>query len=123
MKLLATGNVNLIPSDYAVRKFGNLTSGNLHNYITEVSGNIIDYINSVKPRYYTVLDIEYGIDGDTYSWDNNILTITHNLNTQIPTLTCLVRKTSEDNYEQALIPHAFIPGNLNQIKFDCERIY
>jgi hypothetical protein len=112
----------------------NIVSGDLNNLIHQkynelntfvgiVSANIIDYVNKVKPKYYTALDIVSGVNGDTYSWEENILTITHNLETQIPTITCLVRKSETDFYEQAIIPHVFIPGNLNQIKFDCERIY
>lgn len=145
---LITGELNLIPSDYAVFNFGTFISGNLTENINIVSGelnnlknlinqkydeltrfigivsaNIIDYVNKVKPRYYTALDIVSGVNGDTYSWAENILTVTHNLETQIPTITCLVRKSESDFYEQAIIPHVFIPGNLNQIKFDCERIY
>jgi hypothetical protein len=131
---LITGDLNLIPSDYAVFNFGTALSANLYNYINQkydelttfvgiVSANIIDYVNKVKPKYYTALDIVSGVNSDTYSWEENILTITHNLETQIPTITCLVRKSETDFYEQVIIPHVFIPENLNQIKFNCERIY
>ena len=75
-------------------------------------------------KSFIVIDIEYGINGKNYLWENNILTIQHNLNTQIPTVYSYVRLNEENNnqYELAIIPHSFIKDNYNQIQFDCERI-
>jgi hypothetical protein len=116
------GNFDTVPTDYAVYQFGNLISGNIITYVNERFDELKKYIDSVKPRYYTEIDIEYGKSGETYTWEDNILIVNHNLNTQLPTIMCCVRKTIDDMFEQAFIPHIFIPNNLNTIKFDCERI-
>lgn len=75
-------------------------------------------------KSFILIDIEYGKNGEKYNWSNNILTIQHDLNIQIPTVYCYVRLNEENSnqYELALIPHSFTKDNYNQIQFDCERI-
>jgi hypothetical protein len=54
------GNFDTVPTDYAVYQFGNLISGNIITYVNERFDELKKYIDSVKPRYYTEIDIEYG---------------------------------------------------------------
>lgn len=74
---------------------------------------------------YERTDIEYGINGEDYTWDDNILTCNHNLGVQTPLVMVYVTPktgTAEEtqNLEQAIIPHSYIRGDLNNIKFDFD---
>jgi hypothetical protein len=75
-----------------------------------------------KIKNVIIKDIIYGVSGEQYSWNENILTVEHNLNTEIPTIYSLTRANETDNLELAFIPFNIIPNNLNMIKLDCKRI-
>jgi hypothetical protein len=69
------------------------------------------------------LQIEYGKNGSSWSWNDNILTVSHSLNCQFPLVyvyvqlkTGTVDETSK--IELAIIPHNFTLGNYDQVTFD-----
>lgn len=76
-------------------------------------------------KEYVKSDIEFGVDGNGYTWDGTILTCTHNLGVQIPYIVVYVTPktgTEEElkSIEMAIVPHQFIKNDLNIVKFDFE---
>lgn len=76
-------------------------------------------------KEYVKNDIEFGVDGNGYTWDGTILTCTHNLGVQIPYIVVYVTPktgTEEElkSIEMAIVPHAYIKDDLNHIKIDFE---
>lgn len=74
---------------------------------------------------YERSDIEFGIDGEDYSWDDNLLTCEHNLGVQLPFVSVYVTPktgTAEEvtKLELAIVPHSYIRGNMNKIVFDLD---
>ena len=76
-------------------------------------------------KEYVKSDIEFGVDGNGYTWDGTILTCAHNLGVQIPYIVVYVTPktgTEEElkSIEMAIVPHAYIKDDLNHIKIDFE---
>ena len=76
-------------------------------------------------KKYEKSNIEFGIDGNGYKWEENILTCTHNLNTQIPYVVVYITPktgTEEElkSIEMAIVPHSYIKDDLKHVKFDFE---
>ena len=74
-------------------------------------------------RKWERFDIEYGINGSSWTWNENILTVNHALELQMPLVYVYLRpKTGtpdeQSQLEMAIIPHSFSQGDFNHVKFD-----
>lgn len=114
-------NVNLLMSD------AKLIGGDGIEITTNENNDLIIGLSGAGSRLikYERSDIEYGKDGDDYTWEDNILTCIHNLGIQLPLVMVYVTPkngTAEETQtlEQAIIPHSYIRGDLNRIKFDFD---
>lgn len=69
---------------------------------------------------FVLQDIVYGTDDPetpSYSWNENLLTITHNLNNMFCNVTVYTRLLASSEYSKTIIPHESIAEN--SLVLDC----
>lgn len=74
---------------------------------------VYDCINNISNTY---IEIEYGVDREDCSWNNNLLTITYDVNTELPLVQIYI--TENNSYIPTNIPYT-ITKNSNSIIIDC----
>ena len=84
-------NVNLLMSD------AKLIGGDGIEITTNENNDLIIGLSGAGSRLikYERSDIEYGKDGDDYTWEDNILTCIHNLGIQLPSVMVYVTPKNE----------------------------
>lgn len=69
---------------------------------------------------FILQDVVYGSDdpeNTSYSWNENLLTVTHNLNNLFCNVTTYSRLLTSSEYSRTIIPHESI--NENSLVLDC----
>lgn len=69
---------------------------------------------------FILQDVEYGVDNEldtSYSWESNILTVTHNLDLLFCNVIVYSRLSSETEYSKTIVPYDYIDSNTLSLDF------
>lgn len=105
----------------ALTKYINADNGS--DLLVPTENAVIEYFNNFVSRvsnqiYVELIDIKAETNAENYSWTNDILTITHNLNKMFPSI--LIFKKVNKTYVSVNLEYTIISSN--KIQLDCSTL-